>query len=68
MTAAAQPLQAAILPSGFVEDIVVRGLNFPTSFSMLPDGRILIGEKSGFVRIFKDGALLPTPFIDIRAQ
>ena len=33
--------------------------------AFLPDGRILIAEKNGVVRIVKNGALLPTPFIDI---
>jgi hypothetical protein len=39
----------------------------PTSFAFFPapDTRILIAEKSGIVRIVKNGALLPTPFIDL---
>lgn len=45
---------------------VVWGLNFPTSFSFFPDGRILVSEKSGLVRLFKDGAIQATPFIDLR--
>ena len=44
------------------------GLNLPTSFAFTPDGRIFIAEKSGVVRVFKNGALLPTPLIDISAK
>ncbi|MCP3140393.1 PQQ-dependent sugar dehydrogenase [Pyxidicoccus xibeiensis] len=47
-------------------EVVVSGLQLPTAFATLPDGRILIAEKSGVVRLFKDGVLQPTPFIDLR--
>src|SRR6266403_1863184 len=33
-----------------------------------PDGRIFIWQKDGVIKIFKDGALLSTPFLDLRAQ
>ena len=59
------PLGAA-LPSGFSEAVVAAGLTSPTAFAFLPDGRILIAEKQGTVRVVKNGALLATPFIDIR--
>src|SRR6478736_3234584 len=55
-------------PPGFQPQTVVSGLNLPTSFAFTPDGRIFIAEKSGVVRVFKNGALLPTPLIDISAQ
>lgn len=51
---------------GFAEDVVARGLDAPTAFAFLPDGGILIAEKSGVVRLHKDGALRSTPFIDVR--
>lgn len=56
------------LPSNFQAVPVVSGLNFPTDFDFLPDGRILAAEKSGIVRIAVDGSVLATPFIDLRAQ
>ena len=37
----------------------------PDAIAFLPDGRMLIAQKSGVVRIVKSGALLPTPFIDL---
>lgn len=33
-----------------------------------PDGRIFIWQKTGVVRIFKNGVLLTTPFIDIHTR
>ena len=33
-----------------------------------PDGRIFIAEKSGVVRVFKNGTRPPTPLIDISAK
>jgi glucose/arabinose dehydrogenase len=66
-SARGRALQAlANLPSGFTEELVASGLNGPTSMVFLPDGRILISLKEGTVRVFKNGALLSTPFIDIR--
>jgi glucose/arabinose dehydrogenase/phosphodiesterase/alkaline phosphatase D-like protein len=52
-------------PSGFNDSTVISGLTEPTSFALLPDGRILIAQKHGTVMVLKNGALLPTPFIDI---
>ncbi len=46
-------------------ETIVAGVNFPTSFSFFPDGRMLIAEKSGRVRLVKDGQLQAAPFIDI---
>ncbi|HEX6144139.1 MAG TPA: PQQ-dependent sugar dehydrogenase [Geminicoccaceae bacterium] len=52
-------------------DEVVRGLTMPVTFSVLPDGsgRWLIAEQTGRVRLrARDGELLETPFLDLRAQ
>ncbi|MFP2911524.1 PQQ-dependent sugar dehydrogenase [Pyxidicoccus sp. 3LFB2] len=56
------------LPGGFAQEVVVSGLELPTAFAALPDGRLLIAEKAGVVRLFKDGALQATPFIDLRER
>lgn len=54
-------------PTGSFEAItVVGGLDEPTTFAFVPDGRIFLVEKRGVVRVFEDGALLPTPIIDIQ--
>jgi len=61
-------LATTFVPSGFSQEVIATGLIFPTTFAFLPDGRILIAEKEGVVRIVKNDALLPTPFIDISAR
>lgn len=37
------------------------GLSHPWALAFLPDGDILISERPGLLRIFRDGALLPDP-------
>ena len=39
------------LPMGFVDELVVGGLDLPTAFTALPDGRLLVAEKAGRVRV-----------------
>ena len=55
-------------PSGFQDQVVASGFNLPTGFANLPDGRVLVAEKSGVVRVIKNGQVLGTPFIDISSQ
>src|SRR5262249_18522243 len=58
--------QATNLPANFTQETYIgSGLIEPTNIAWLPDGRMLIAEKHGIVKIFKNSALLPTPFIDI---
>jgi glucose/arabinose dehydrogenase len=49
---------------------IVSGLNFPVYLAAPPAdlGRLFIVENGGLIRIMKDGALLPTPFLDISGQ
>src|SRR5262249_41826681 len=58
----------ARLPAGFTEGVVAKGLTFPTDFAFLPDGRVLIAEKHGVVRVVKGGDLLAEPFVDLSSQ
>jgi glucose/arabinose dehydrogenase len=45
---------------------VVRGLDFPTYLTSPPnDSRLFVTEKAGAIRIIKDGAVLPVPFLDL---
>ena len=55
-------------PSGFVEDVVASNLPFATGIAFAPDGRMFITLKGGVVRVYQNGALLPTPFLDITSQ
>lgn len=46
---------------------VAKGLNFPVLVTAAPgdSARLFVVEKRGTVRIIRDGAVLPTPFIDL---
>src|SRR5262249_4028810 len=46
---------------------VTTGVSSPVHVTHAPDGsgRLFIVEKGGYIRIFKDGSLLATPFLDI---
>lgn len=50
---------------GFEVELIASGLDRPTSMAFAPDGRIFVTEKSGRVRVIKNGALLPAPFIQL---
>ncbi len=56
------------LSQGFVIDAVASNFTLPTAFTFLPDGRILIAEQTGLVWVYKNGAILPTPLIDLRGR
>lgn len=60
--------ERARLPLGFSEQVVAGGLAFPTDFAFLPDGRLLVAEKHGIVRVFEDGRALAKPFIDLSSK
>jgi glucose/arabinose dehydrogenase len=47
----AAPVTAAALPEGFSEVLLAQELDSPTAIDVLPDGRILVGEQSGDVRL-----------------
>jgi glucose/arabinose dehydrogenase len=65
-----QPLEPrtllAALPAGFSETQVASGLAAPTAMAFAPDGRLFITEQTGALRIVKNSALLPTPFVTLR--
>ena len=45
----------------FTLETVVEGVETPWSVAFLPDGRMLVTEKAGRLRIIDKGKLLPTP-------
>ncbi len=49
---------------------VATGLEAPVGVTNASDGsgRIFILEQAGVIRIFQDGNLLPTPFLDIHTR
>ncbi len=54
--------------AGFTEEVVAGGLTFPTDLAFLPDGRVLVTDKHGLVRVVKEGHLLAQPFIDLSSS
>ena len=59
------------LPEGFTRSTVVAsGLDYGalTAAAFAPDGRLFVLEQWGRVRVIKNGALLPTPFLQMPAQ
>lgn len=57
-------VQAATLPAGFTETMIT-GIASPTAMEIAPDGRIFVCEQGGRLRVIKNGALLPTPFLTL---
>ncbi len=43
--AAAHNTPAAVVPTGFSDELIVGGLRFPTGIAFLPDGRLLVVEQ-----------------------
>jgi glucose/arabinose dehydrogenase len=53
---------AASVPVGFNDRQVASGLTSPTSMAVMPDGRVLVVQQDGIVRMIKNDALLATNF------
>jgi glucose/arabinose dehydrogenase len=62
------PAMAISLPAGFGSEQVVTNLTSSTAITFAPDGRLFIGHKDGRVRIFQNGTLLATDFINISTE
>lgn len=56
---------AATLPAGFTETPIATGLASPTAMGFAPDGRLFVCQQGGQLRVIKNGALLPTPFVSL---
>lgn len=52
----------------FTKETVIDGLSQPTSFAWDSLGRMFVAQKDGIVRLYANGVLQPTPFIDISRQ
>ncbi len=59
------PVLATTLPSGFSETVVASGLSNPTAMAFAPDGRLFVCQQGGQLRVIKNGALLPAPFLTV---
>ncbi|SCL34098.1 Glucose/arabinose dehydrogenase, beta-propeller fold [Micromonospora rhizosphaerae] len=60
---------AAAPPADFQTSLVVGdGLDGPSGFEIAPDGRIFVLERTGKIKIIKNGQLLPQPFADLPSE
>ena len=59
---------AATVPPGFTDALVASGLTWPTALAVANDGRVFVTEQSGTLRVIKNGALLPTPFMTMTVK
>lgn len=57
--------QYEVYPAGFNQAMVASGFEYPTSMAFLPDGRIIVAEQAGRLRLIKNGTLLSTPLLQI---
>ena len=56
-----------LLP-GFAKTQLAHGLKDPTTFAFAPNGDIYIGEQSGVILIYRNGAVLATPVITLNTD
>ncbi|QOV89161.1 PQQ-dependent sugar dehydrogenase [Humisphaera borealis] len=61
-----ESLEARLLlkvPAGFIETTVVPSIPYASGMTVAPDGRVFVAQqKSGQIRVVKNGTLLPAPF------
>ena len=53
------------VPRGFDVRTIATGLTGATALEVLPDGRVLLCEQTGAVRVIQDGRLLDEPFVTL---
>ena len=63
-TSAHQRATAEHVPIGFT-DTVVAAVHSPTALASTPDGRLLVTDQSGKLRVIKNGVLLPKPALSL---
>ena len=61
----ATPVSAAPPDDFQITQIIGSGLDGPSAFELAPDGRIFFLERTGLIKVYKNGALLPEPFADL---
>ena len=57
--------QAQTLPANFQRVQVTASLSNPTAMAFTPDGRVLICQQGGQLRVVKNGSLLSTPAVSL---
>src|SRR5947207_15471651 len=64
----AATIDAASLPSGFLESTVAGGWNEVVGLTFAADSRIYAWERTGKVWMVENGVKSATPFIDLREE
>ena len=59
------PGRSATLAAGLVAEVVCDGITGATALVCLPDGRLLIGEQTGAIRVVKENRLMDLPAITL---
>ena len=54
-----------ILPPGFTQTKLAGGLTKPILLAFAPNGDIYVGEQTGVILIYRNGAILPTPLVTL---
>src|SRR5918995_6335976 len=62
-----KPASAAVTPPDFT-DTRVTSVDSPTALAFTPDGRMLVTSEPGRLWVYKDGALLANPALDISGK
>ncbi len=53
------------LPTSYRIEKLLTGLDRPTQLATTPDGRLLVTQQAGAVRVVQDGRLLDEPFVSV---
>ena len=59
--------QPAVVPTGFTDTVFAR-VPAPTALAATPDGRKLVTDQSGKLRVVQGGVVIATPALDITAK
>ncbi len=61
-------IQSELVPTGFVDELVVSGIPSPTAMAFAPDGRLFVAQQNGQLRVVSNATprtLLTTPFLTV---
>jgi len=56
------------VPDGYQIQTIATGLTGSTAIETLPDGRVLVCEQTGTLRVIKDGQLLSQPMLSVEVD
>lgn len=60
--------ESVVLPAGFFEKEVAKGLSSPVGMAIAPDNRVLVGGQQGTVWVLKNDSLLPEPMLTLKTD